>query len=67
MKSELSDIEGLGFRLEERQQDILQLKKTLKMKVSRNAVVVIDGAIVLYVTPSLFVFFVRLRSLVRQM
>lgn len=33
MKSELSDVEGLGFKLEERQQDILELKKTLKLKV----------------------------------
>ena len=39
MKAELSDIEGLGFRLEERQQDILQLKKSLKLKVRRNSVV----------------------------
>ena len=34
VKAELNDIEGLGFKLEERQQDILQLKKNLKMKVS---------------------------------
>lgn len=34
VKAELSDVEGLGFKLEERQQDILQLKKNLKMKVS---------------------------------
>ena len=33
VKAELTDIEGLGFKLEERQQDILQLKKNLKMKV----------------------------------
>lgn len=33
VKAELSDVEGLGFKLEERQQDILQLKKNLKMKV----------------------------------
>lgn len=36
VKAELSDIEGLGFKLEERQQDILQLKKNLKMKVSKS-------------------------------
>lgn len=41
VKAELSDVEGLGFKLEERQQDIVQLKKSLKMKVSsaRAAVV----------------------------
>lgn len=33
VKSELSDVEGLGFKLEERQKDILELKRTLKMKV----------------------------------
>lgn len=33
MKAELSDVEGLGFKLEERQKDILELKKALKMKV----------------------------------
>jgi len=33
VKAELSDVEGLGFKLEERQKDILELKKTLKMKV----------------------------------
>ena len=35
VKSELSDVEGLGFKLEERQKDILELKRTLKLKVSR--------------------------------
>lgn len=35
VKAELSDVEGLGFKLEERQQDILQLKKNLKMKVRK--------------------------------
>ena len=34
VKAELSDVEGLGFKLEERQKDILELKKTLKMKVT---------------------------------
>lgn len=43
VKSELSDIEGLGFRLEERQQDILQLKKSLKLKVRRDVVGVGGG------------------------
>ena len=33
VKAELSDTEGLGFKLEERQKDILQLKTALKMKV----------------------------------
>ena len=33
VKAELSDTEGLGFKLEERQRDILQLKTALKMKV----------------------------------
>ena len=33
MKAELSDVEGLGFKLEERQKDILELKKALKLKV----------------------------------
>ena len=33
MKAELSDVEGLGFKLEERQQEILQFKKNLKIKV----------------------------------
>ena len=33
VKSELSDVEGLGFKLEERQKDILELKRSLKMKV----------------------------------
>ena len=33
VKAELSDVEGLGFKVEERQQDILELKKTLRMKV----------------------------------
>ena len=34
VKAELSDVEGLGFKLEERQKDIMELKKALKMKVS---------------------------------
>ena len=34
VKSELSDTEGLGFKLEERQKDIMQLKTALKMKVN---------------------------------
>ena len=33
VKAELSDTEGLGFKLEERQRDIMQLKTALKMKV----------------------------------
>ena len=33
VKAELSDMEGLGFKLEERQRDIMQLKTALKMKV----------------------------------
>ena len=33
VKSELSDVEGLGFKLEERQKDILELKRSLKLKV----------------------------------
>ena len=33
VKGELSDTEGLRFKLEERQKDILQLKTALKMKV----------------------------------
>jgi dynactin 1 len=32
VKAELSDTEGLGFKLEERQRDIMQLKTALKMK-----------------------------------
>ena len=36
VKSELSDVEGLGFKLEERQKDILELKRTLQLKVSRT-------------------------------
>ena len=36
VKSELSDVEGLGFKLEERQKDILELKRSLKMKVQTN-------------------------------
>ena len=36
VKSELSDVEGLGFKLEERQKDILELKRSLKMKVRSN-------------------------------
>ena len=35
VKSELSDVEGLGFKLEERQKDILELKRTLKLKASQ--------------------------------
>ena len=34
VKAELSDTEGLGFKLEERQKDIMQLKTALKMKVN---------------------------------
>lgn len=34
VKSELSDVEGLGFKLEERQKDILELKRILKLKVN---------------------------------
>ncbi len=34
VKDELSDVEGLGFKLEERQQDILELKRTFRLKVS---------------------------------
>ena len=34
VKAELSDIEGLGFKLEERQKSIMELKKVLKMKAS---------------------------------
>ena len=33
VKAELSDTEGLGFKLGERQRDIMQLKTALKMKV----------------------------------
>ena len=33
VKAELSDVEGLAYKLEERQQNILELKKSLKMKV----------------------------------
>lgn len=33
VKAELSDTEGLRFKLEERQQNILELKMTLKLKV----------------------------------
>ena len=36
VKGELSDIEGLGFKLEERQKNILELKKTLRLKVGFN-------------------------------
>ena len=36
VKSELSDVEGLGFKLEERQKNILELKRSLKMKVRSN-------------------------------
>ena len=38
MKAELSDVEGLGFKLEERQKDILELKKTIKMKVKQERI-----------------------------
>ena len=34
IKAELSDTEGLGFKLEERQRDIMQLRTALKMKVT---------------------------------
>lgn len=34
VKAELSDTEGLGFKLEERHKDIMQLKTALKMKVN---------------------------------
>ena len=36
VKAELSDTEGLGFKLEEKQKDIMQLKTALKMKVSKK-------------------------------
>lgn len=36
VKSELSDMEGLGFKLEERQKDILELKRSLKLKVGQR-------------------------------
>lgn len=36
VKGELSDVEGLGFKLEERQKDILELRKTLRLKVGIN-------------------------------
>ncbi len=38
VKAELSDIEGLGFKLEERQKSIMELKKALKMKASAHIV-----------------------------
>ena len=38
VKAELSDVEGLGFKLEERQKDILELKKTIKMKVKQERI-----------------------------
>lgn len=38
VKAELSDVEGLGFKLEERQKDILELKKTIKMKVKQECI-----------------------------
>ncbi len=53
MKAELSDVEGLGFRLEERQQDILQLKKSLKLKVSSVAAAFCDCNVVSIVLWSL--------------
>ncbi len=34
VKAELSDVEGLGFKLVERRKDIMELKKALKRKVS---------------------------------
>ena len=33
MKDELSDTEGLRYKLEDRQKDILELKKALRVKV----------------------------------
>ena len=42
VKAELNDVEGLGFKLEERQQEIIQLKKSLKMKV-RKKMMLIDN------------------------
>ncbi len=33
MKDELSDVEGLGFKVDEKQQEILEVKRTLKLKV----------------------------------
>jgi len=33
VKAELSDVEGLGFKLEERLKDIMELRKALKLKV----------------------------------
>lgn len=34
VKDELSDVEGLGFKVEEKQQEILEMKRILKLKVS---------------------------------
>ena len=34
VKSELSDAEGLGFKLEEKNNEIVELKKTIRLKVS---------------------------------
>ena len=36
VKGELSDVEGLGYKLEERQKNFLELKKTLRLKVGIN-------------------------------
>ena len=36
MKDELSDTEGLRYKLEDRQKDILELKKALRMKVRHS-------------------------------
>ena len=48
MKAELSDVEGLGFKLEERRKDIMELKKALKMKVSGVVVIISVCTLTLY-------------------